>query len=116
MGNVPAYIRVAEEIRSEWLSSADPREGKKLPTQEELAERFGVSRSTIVRSLSKLVAEGYLHSQQGSGVYVADFLPRETGIQCISLIVTNLHAPVVVQACRGVERRARQLGYQVLLA
>ena len=32
------------------------------------------------------------------------------------LIVPNLNAPVIVDACRGIERRARQLGYQVLLA
>lgn len=116
MKNVPVYMRIAEEIKSEWLSSTDAQGGKKLPTQEELAERFGVSRSTIVRTLSKLAAEGYIHSQQGSGAYIATTLPRETNVKCLSLIVPALHAPVIVQACRGVERRARQLGYQVLLA
>lgn len=116
MSAIPAYIHIADQIKAEWLASADPQNGKKLPTQEELAERFGVSRSTIVRALSKLVAEGYLHSQQGSGVYVADTPPRETGIKRLSLIVPDLHAPVVMAACRGAERRARRLGYQVLLA
>ncbi len=116
MGTVPAYIKIAEQIKKEWFSSADPRHGNKLPTQEELAERFNVSRSTIVRSLSKLVAEGYIHSQQGSGVYVAQKPPRGDEARRIGLIVTRLHAPVIVAACRGVERRARQLGYQVLLA
>jgi len=116
VSTVPAYIRIAEQIKSEWLSNAAPQKGQKLPTQEELAERFGISRSTVVRALSKLVAEGYIRSQQGSGVYVAETLPQETGLKCLSLIVPDLHAPVIVAACRGVERRARQLGYQVLLA
>lgn len=116
MGTVPAYIKVAEQIKREWFSHTDSQQGNRLPTQEELAERFKVSRSTIVRSLSKLVAEGYIHSQQGSGVYVAQKLPRSDRVRRIGLIVTRLHAPVIVAACRGVERRARQLGYQVLLA
>jgi GntR family transcriptional regulator of arabinose operon len=116
VGTVPAYIKIAEQIKKEWFSGADSRHGNKLPTQEELAERFKVSRSTIVRSLSKLVAEGYIHSQQGSGVYVAHKPPRGDEARRIGLIVTRLHAPVIVAACRGVERRARQLGYQVLLA
>jgi GntR family transcriptional regulator, arabinose operon transcriptional repressor len=116
MGSIPTYMQVANEIKAEWLSGLDAREGAKLPTQEELAERFGVSRSTVMRALSKLIAEGYLHSQQGSGVYVAETLPREINMKCISMIVPDLHASVVIASCRGVERRARRLGYQVLLA
>lgn len=116
MGTVPAYIKIAEQIKREWFSVSDSRHGNRLPTQEELAQRFNVSRSTIVRSLSKLVAEGYIHSQQGSGVYVAQKTPRGDEARRISLIVPYLRAPVIIAACRGVERRARQLGYQVLLA
>ncbi len=115
MVSIPVYLRIAEQIKAEWLSSAGCNEGTKLPTQEELAERFGVSRSTIVRTLSKLAAEGYIHSQQGSGVYIAESPSRESNIKRISMIVPELRPAVIVAACRGVERRARQLGYQVLL-
>lgn len=116
MGAAPAYIRIAERIKAEWFSCDAPQQGGRLPTQEALAERFGVSRSTIVRSLSRLVAEGYLRSQQGSGVYAVETLPRSASTRYIGLIVPRLHAPVIVAACRGVERRARQCGYHVLLA
>lgn len=112
----PAYLQIAEKIKTEWLSNGESVSGKKLPTQEEFAARFQVSRSTVVRALSKLVAEGYLHTQQGSGVYIADPTTRSANVNCISLIVPDLRAYVIIQACRGVERRARQLGYKVLLA
>ena len=116
MGTLPAYIRIADQIRTEWFSDAASPESKKLPTQEELAERFGVSRSTIVRTLSLLTAEGYIQSQQGSGVYVAERQPREAVRPCLSLVVPQLNATVIVQACRGVERQAQKMGFQVLLA
>lgn len=120
MGSSPAYIQIADQIKCLWLSSGDPLKRQKLPTQEELAIRFKVSRPTIIRALSKLVAEGYLHSQQGSGVYVADTAPRpihvNSSVKSIGLIVPELRAQVVAHACRGVERRARHQGYQVLLA
>src|SRR5579871_6697012 len=116
MGTVPAYIRIADQIKEEWLSDTASQEGEKLPTQEELAERFGVSRATIVRALSRLTAEGRLHSQQGSGVYVAERPQRETAVPCLSLVVPQLNATVIVQACRGVERQAQKMGVQVLLA
>ncbi len=115
MGSTPAYIRIAEQIKTECLQSREVGAGQKLPTQEELTARFGVSRSTIIRALSKLMAEGYIHSQQGSGVYAADLPPRESETRRIGIIVPNLHATVIMAACRGVERRARQQGYQVLL-
>jgi GntR family transcriptional regulator of arabinose operon len=111
----PAYIRVAEQIKTRWLSNNEAQSASKLPTQEELAEHLGVSRSTIVRALSRLVAEGCIRSQQGSGAYAAA-APSARTVPCLSLIVPNLTAEVIVSACRGVERRARQLGYQVMLA
>ena len=113
---LPAYIRIADQIKAEWFSEQASPEGKKLPTQEELAARFGVSRSTIVRTLSRLTAEGYIHSQQGSGAYVAERLPKEAAMPCLSLVVPQLNATVIVQACRGVERQAQKMGFQVLLA
>ena len=116
MRKSPAYIRVSDQIKVELLSDTKARSGLKLPTQEELSERFGVSRSTIIRSLSKLAAEGYLTMQQGSGGYIAHPSKQEAFSQSICLIVPVLHASVIVSACRGVERRARELGYKVMLA
>ncbi|MCW3094928.1 MAG: transcriptional regulator, GntR family [Chthonomonadaceae bacterium] len=116
MDLVPAYIRIADQIKAEWFSDVAYPEGKKLPTQEELAVRFGVSRSTIVRTLSRLTAEGYIHSQQGSGAYVAERVPRETAMPCVSLVVPQLNGTVIVPACRGVERQAQKMGFHVLLA
>ena len=116
MSKSPSYVRVAERIKTELLSASVSQSGAKLPTQEELAERFEVSRSTIVRSLSKLVAEGLISIQQGSGIFAVSQEKREAASRSISLIVPNLHAPVIAAACRGVERRARELGYRTLLA
>lgn len=116
MSKTPAYINIADQIRTEYLSGGDPAEGDKLPTQEALAKQFRVSRSTVVRALSKLMAEGSIHSMQGSGAFITTLAPAQTDIRYLSLIVPSLHSPVVVSACRGVERRARQSGYQVLLA
>ncbi len=116
MKSSPIYIQIAERIKADWLSNPLDADVRKLPTQEELSESYKVSRSTIVRSLSKLVAEGYLHSQQGSGVYIRNYVGSRSRMDYISLIVPNLHASVIVQVCLGAERRARQLGYQPLLA
>lgn len=41
-----------------------------LPSENELKELFGCSRTTVRRALSALAAEGYVQSQQGKGVRV----------------------------------------------
>lgn len=45
-------------------------EGEKLPSENELAESFGVSRPVVREALSRLRADGVLVSRRGSGSYV----------------------------------------------
>jgi GntR family transcriptional repressor for pyruvate dehydrogenase complex len=44
--------------------------GEKLPTEAELVQQFGVSRSVIREALSRLRTQGLIDSRQGSGVFV----------------------------------------------
>lgn len=46
------------------------RAGKLLPTQEELAAEFNVSRVTIKKALNYLERENLIYTKQGSGTYV----------------------------------------------
>ncbi|MET7369362.1 GntR family transcriptional regulator [Streptomyces sp. NPDC005566] len=64
------YLRVADELRKE-INSEVRQPGERLPTQEELAERFGVSRATINQALSLLRKEELIDTRQGRGSFVA---------------------------------------------
>jgi GntR family transcriptional regulator len=44
--------------------------GTRLPTENELANKYGVSRLTVRKAKEKLIAEGLIHSIQGSGSYL----------------------------------------------
>ena len=46
--------------------------GSRLPTERELAESFGVSRSVLREAIKVLVAMGLVESRQGSGLYVCN--------------------------------------------
>ena len=45
--------------------------GDRLPTEAQLAGRFGVNRHTVRRALAVMAEEGLVHSRRGSGVFVA---------------------------------------------
>lgn len=45
--------------------------GDRLPTEADLALRFGVNRHTVRRALAALAEAGLVHARRGSGVFIA---------------------------------------------
>ena len=61
--------------------------GSRLPSESELADRFGVSRPVIREALSRLRVMGVIVSRKGSGSYVqkrADVAPRAPGFGAVN--------------------------------
>ena len=57
---------IIERIESgEWISES------RIPSENQIVEQFGISRSTAHRALRELTAEGYLVRVQGVGTFVA---------------------------------------------
>jgi GntR family transcriptional regulator len=54
------------------MTSSQLPPGTKLPTESELATRFGVSRATVREAVTSLVEAGYVTRRHGSGSYVAE--------------------------------------------
>lgn len=67
------YLRLADELRTAILRQDFPQ-GVRLPTEAELADRFGISRQTVRRAFQDLVAEGLVHRVPGRGTFAT---PRE---------------------------------------
>ena len=73
------YTVVAREVRNRILQG-DYADGRRLPTEAELAERHGVSRQTVRRAFQDLVAEGMVYRVPGRGTFVT----RREGRTCAS--------------------------------
>lgn len=60
----------------DWLEfgikEGDMPPGSKLPTEQELAERFGVNRHTVRRALTLLAEKELIRTEQGSGSFVRE--------------------------------------------
>lgn len=74
----PRYQTVAAEIRA--LVGADDTllAGSLLPSEADLAQRYGVSRVTVRRALDLVRDEGLIDSRQGLGWFVASDPVRQT--------------------------------------
>lgn len=66
-----------EEELMEYIQSQPLEIGDKVPNEFELAERFGVSRSTIREAVKGLASKGVLEVRRGSGTFVVNTIPVE---------------------------------------
>lgn len=75
----PRYQQLADQVRTDILSGAYDF-GARLPSETDLARRFGVSRGTVIKAFDLLVKEGMAVRRQGAGTFVARAsLRREPG-------------------------------------
>ncbi len=67
---LPAWAQVQRDLRT--LIDQGMEIGGQLPTENELAAIYGISRITIRQALSALAEDGYVERRQGTGTFVAD--------------------------------------------
>jgi GntR family transcriptional regulator len=67
---VPLYIQIEEELRGSIQSGELVTLGQ-VPSEADLAEKFGVSRMTARKALDRLVGDGLIFRQPGKGTFVA---------------------------------------------
>jgi DNA-binding FadR family transcriptional regulator len=65
------YLQVADQLR-ELMRKGAPAPGERLPSERDLAEKFGVARPTIREAMIALEIAGLVQIRSGSGVYVLD--------------------------------------------
>lgn len=70
------YIEVAEQLRA-LIRHGEFVPGSKLPSERELALRFGVGRSSVREALTALQGMGLIEVRQGSGARVLQPVPTE---------------------------------------
>jgi len=68
-GPMPFYYQVAARIRDTILEGTYTP-GSRLPTENQMALKYGVSRPTIRNAKNLLLKEGLIRSIKGSGCYV----------------------------------------------
>lgn len=64
----PAYRLLSSDLRAQ-IAAGSYRDGVRLPTESELAGRYGLSRQTVRRAFQDLVAEGIVYRVPGRGTF-----------------------------------------------
>jgi DNA-binding GntR family transcriptional regulator len=65
-----SLVDVAEVALRGWLATGRHRSGERLPPEQELSARLGISRGTLRTALRRLEESGEIVRRQGSGTFV----------------------------------------------
>jgi DNA-binding GntR family transcriptional regulator len=65
-----SLVDVAEDALRRWLATGRHRSGERLPPEQELSARLGISRGTLRTALRRLQESGEIVRRQGSGTFV----------------------------------------------
>ena len=68
-GGIAAWRQIADELAAE-IGAGRLASGAQLPTESQLATRFGVNRHTVRRGLAELAQRGLVRATQGRGTFV----------------------------------------------
>jgi len=100
----PAYLQIRRYLLAE-IEAGTFGPGDRLPSETELAERFRVTRNTVVHGLSSLVSSGQITRIAGKGTFVAR---REVRVTQHTTLVRSFDEEVTE---RGSKIEFRLLGF-----
>ncbi|MEY8839925.1 GntR family transcriptional regulator, partial [Cribrihabitans sp. XS_ASV171] len=69
MRRTPIWTSIAQQLTAD-IAEGRHDTGDRLPTEAQLAARFGVNRHTVRRALAALAEQGLVHARRGAGVFV----------------------------------------------
>jgi GntR family transcriptional regulator of arabinose operon len=112
----PKYLQLKQEILS-WLHSGRLKLNDQMPSENEIAEQFQMSRQTVRQTFGELEQEGWLFRVQGKGTFVSN--PQEKkaqAVQIIGVLTTYISDYIFPHIVRGAEGALRDKGYRLLLS
>ncbi|WP_174807143.1 GntR family transcriptional regulator [Paenibacillus ehimensis] len=113
---IPKYIQLKNELLS-WFESGKLQRGKQIPSENEIAEQFGMSRQTVRQTFGELEKEGWLERIQGKGTFARIPERREGELaKTIGIITTYISDYIFPHIVRGAEAELRSRGYRLLLS
>jgi ABC-type glycerol-3-phosphate transport system substrate-binding protein len=74
---IPIYHQLKLAIKKK-IETGEFKPGERIPTEQELCDLCGISRTPVRQALKELVYEGLLIRRRGLGTFVADRTPTDT--------------------------------------
>lgn len=114
----PLYEQIEKFVKRK-IKDGELKPGDPIGSHKDLSIEYNVSIITIKKALSNLVNEGILYTRVGKGTYVSEQPQKKLDIsqyKTIGLVLRDIKHPFFSMIVHGVEERAYELGYNILLS
>lgn len=108
------YSHLAEDLK-DMILEGKIQAGEKLPSENELASRYKISRHTVRKALSILENEGYIYAEHGKGTFCSELARHTKNSRNIAVVTTYLSDYIFPRVIQGIDEVLTDNGYSILL-
>ena len=114
----PFYEQIERDIKRK-IEAGILKPGDNIGSHNELSKEYSVSIITVKKALSNLVSQEILFARVGKGTYVAELKKNKVDFskhRTVGLVLRDIKHPFFSLISHGIEERAYELGYNILLS
>ena len=108
------YQQIEEELK-QLILEEKIKPGEKMPSENVLTAKYGVSRQTVRKAISNLINEGFVYAVQGSGTYCSDASRFKKDSKDIAVVMTYLSDYIFPKVISGIDSVLSENGYSIVL-
>ena len=111
---IPKYLQL-KDIIIQYFDNEHYVADQKIPSENELVERFQVSRNTVRQALGELDNEGIIYKKQGLGTFFSGLASTKKLSYLIGVISPRISYYIYPQIIRGIDEVAHRKRYNIVL-
>ena len=110
----PKYYKLMETLRND-IYSGRIKAGDKLPSENELSAKYGISRHTVRKAISLLENDGLIIAEHGRGTYVSDKRSNSIPSNNIAVVTTYISDYIFPRVIQGIDKVLTANGYSIMI-
>ena len=104
------YYKMHHDLQ-EQIRRGELKNGDRVPSENQLAAAYQVSRQTVRKALAILEQEGYIYAVHGKGTFVSERMQPEHKSHNIAVVTTYLSDYIFPRVIQGIEEVLTAKGY-----
>ena len=108
------YYTLMEELK-QAIMSGSIKPGEKLPSENELSDRYHISRHTVRKALSILINEGYIEAEHGRGTFCSQRMGHMKNSRNVAVVTTYISDYIFPRMIQGMDKVLTENGYSIIL-
>lgn len=108
------YYQIMDDLK-EQIFSGKLRPGDKLPSENQLSERYQVSRQTVRKAIEMLTNAGYVYAEHGRGTFCSEMVRHTSQSKNVAVVTTYLSDYIFPRVIQGIDTVLTNDGYSIIL-